>query len=139
MTENVLPNRLRPKRPSKIRSFFDLDDVKSLGEVKSAKKSDAKPYTKATRPSILYVVPINLPFSSRPQALKIRTPEGAEARIQVRAPLSGSTKAPMHLNPSLALSSPNASPRNRERPQTKHTHNRKALSLAGRFLLTCYS
>jgi small subunit ribosomal protein S6e len=53
LTDNVLPKRLGPKRATKIRSFFNLrkeDDVRKYvvrREVKSAKKADAKPYTKA--------------------------------------------------------------------------------------------
>ncbi|KAG6808539.1 hypothetical protein H0H87_012825, partial [Tephrocybe sp. NHM501043] len=53
LTGNVLPKRLGPKRATKIRSFFNLgkeDDVRKYvvrREVKSAKKEDAKPYTKA--------------------------------------------------------------------------------------------
>ncbi|KAG6844004.1 hypothetical protein H0H87_010808 [Tephrocybe sp. NHM501043] len=51
--DNALPKRLGPKRAAKIRSFFNLgkeDDVRKYvvrREVKSAKKEDAKPYTKA--------------------------------------------------------------------------------------------
>lgn len=53
LTENVLPKRLGPKRATKIRRFFNLskeDDVRKYvvrREVKSAKKENAKPYTKA--------------------------------------------------------------------------------------------
>ena len=53
LTDNVLPMRLGPKRATKIRSFFRLgkeDDVRKYAvrrEVKSAKKENAKPYTKA--------------------------------------------------------------------------------------------
>jgi small subunit ribosomal protein S6e len=53
LTENVLPKRLGPKRATKIRKFFNLskeDDVRKYvirREVKSQKKPDAKPYTKA--------------------------------------------------------------------------------------------
>lgn len=53
LTDNVLPKRLGPKRATKIRKFFNLskeDDVRKYvvrREVKSAKKEDAKPYTKA--------------------------------------------------------------------------------------------
>jgi small subunit ribosomal protein S6e len=53
LTDNILPKRLGPKRASKIRRFFNLgkkDDVRKYvvrREVKSAKKEDAKPYTKA--------------------------------------------------------------------------------------------
>ena len=53
LTDNVIPKRLGPKRATKIRKFFNLskeDDVRKYvirREVKSAKKEDAKPYTKA--------------------------------------------------------------------------------------------
>jgi small subunit ribosomal protein S6e len=53
LTDNVLPKRLGPKRATKIRKFFNLskeDDVRKYvvrREVKSSKKEDAKPYTKA--------------------------------------------------------------------------------------------
>ena len=53
LTDNVLPKRLGPKRATKIRRFFNLskeDDVRKYvvrREVKSAKKENAKPYTKA--------------------------------------------------------------------------------------------
>jgi small subunit ribosomal protein S6e len=53
LTDNVLPKRLGPKRATKIRRFFNLskeDDVRKYvvrREVKSSKKEDAKPYTKA--------------------------------------------------------------------------------------------
>ncbi|KAI3606314.1 40s ribosomal protein s6 [Moniliophthora roreri] len=48
----VLPERLGPKRATKIRRFFNLskeDDVRKYvrREVKSVKKENAKPYTKA--------------------------------------------------------------------------------------------
>lgn len=53
LTDVVLPKRLGPKRATKIRKFFNLgkkDDVRKYvvrREVKSQKKADAKPYTKA--------------------------------------------------------------------------------------------
>jgi len=53
LTDVVLPKRLGPKRATKIRRFFNLskkDDVRKYvvrREVKSQKKPDAKPYTKA--------------------------------------------------------------------------------------------
>lgn len=53
LTDEVLPKRLGPKRATKIRRFFNLskeDDVRKYvvrREVKSSKKEDAKPYTKA--------------------------------------------------------------------------------------------
>lgn len=53
LTDTILPKRLGPKRATKIRKFFNLtkeDDVRKYvvrREVKSAKKEDAKPYTKA--------------------------------------------------------------------------------------------
>jgi len=65
LTENVLPKRLGPKRATKIRRFFNLtkeDDVRKYvvrREVKSAKKENAKPYTKAPKIQRL-VTPIRL-------------------------------------------------------------------------------
>jgi small subunit ribosomal protein S6e len=53
LTDVVLPKRLGPKRATKIRRFFNLskeDDVRKYvvrREVKSSKKENAKPYTKA--------------------------------------------------------------------------------------------
>ncbi|KIM59816.1 hypothetical protein SCLCIDRAFT_1217442 [Scleroderma citrinum Foug A] len=55
LTDTVLPKRLGPKRATKIRKFFNLskeDDVRKYvirREVKSGKKEDAKPYTKAPK------------------------------------------------------------------------------------------
>jgi len=55
LTDTVLPKRLGPKRATKIRKFFNLskeDDVRKYvvrREVKSAKKENAKPYTKAPK------------------------------------------------------------------------------------------
>jgi len=55
LTDNVLPKRLGPKRATKIRKFFNLgkeDDVRKYvvrREVKSQKKENAKPYTKAPK------------------------------------------------------------------------------------------
>lgn len=53
LTDTVIPKRLGPKRATKIRRFFNLDkkdDVRKYvvrREVKSTKKENAKPYTKA--------------------------------------------------------------------------------------------
>jgi len=53
LTDVVLPKRLGPKRATKVRKFFNLskeDDVRKYvvrREVKSAKKENARPYTKA--------------------------------------------------------------------------------------------
>ncbi|OCH94032.1 ribosomal protein S6e [Obba rivulosa] len=55
LTDTVLPKRLGPKRATKIRRFFNLskeDDVRKYvvrREVKSSKKENAKPYTKAPK------------------------------------------------------------------------------------------
>ncbi|THU97795.1 40s ribosomal protein s6-b [Dendrothele bispora CBS 962.96] len=55
LTDVVLPKRLGPKRATKIRRFFNLskeDDVRKYvvrREVTSAKKENAKPYTKAPK------------------------------------------------------------------------------------------
>jgi len=65
LTDNVLPKRLGPKRATKIRRFFNLskeDDVRKYvvrREVKSAKKENAKPYTKAPKIQRL-VTPVRL-------------------------------------------------------------------------------
>ncbi|KIJ32158.1 hypothetical protein M422DRAFT_214003 [Sphaerobolus stellatus SS14] len=65
LTDEVLPKRLGPKRATKIRRFFNLtkeDDVRKYvvrREVKSSKKPDAKPYTKAPKIQRL-VTPIRL-------------------------------------------------------------------------------
>ncbi|KAL9710079.1 40S ribosomal protein S6 [Leucoagaricus gongylophorus] len=55
LTDSILPKRLGPKRATKIRKFFNLskeDDVRKYvirREVKSSKKENAKPYTKAPK------------------------------------------------------------------------------------------
>ncbi|KAL1690522.1 ribosomal protein S6e-domain-containing protein, partial [Schizophyllum commune] len=55
LTDQVLPKRLGPKRATKIRRMFNLtkdDDVRKYvvrREVKSGKKENAKPYTKAPK------------------------------------------------------------------------------------------
>ncbi|KAJ8582709.1 putative RPS6B-40s ribosomal protein S6 [Rhizopogon salebrosus TDB-379] len=65
LTDQVLPKRLGPKRATKIRKFFNLskeDDVRKYvvrREVKSSKKENAKPYTKAPKIQRL-VTPIRL-------------------------------------------------------------------------------
>lgn len=65
LTDNILPKRLGPKRATKIRRFFNLskeDDVRKYvvrREVKSSKKENAKPYTKAPKIQRL-VTPIRL-------------------------------------------------------------------------------
>ncbi|KAG6815133.1 hypothetical protein H0H87_004831, partial [Tephrocybe sp. NHM501043] len=77
MKDNVLPNRLGPKRATKIRSFFNLGkeddvwkDVVRRG-VKSAKKEDAKPYTKAPKIQRL-VTPLRLQRRRHLHSLKHR-------------------------------------------------------------------
>jgi len=73
LTDNVLPKRLGPKRATKIRRFFNLskeDDVRKYvirREVKSAKKENAKPYTKA------------------PKIQRLVTPERLQRRRHLRA------------------------------------------------------
>ncbi|KAK0216896.1 40s ribosomal protein s6-b [Armillaria fumosa] len=65
LTDTVLPKRLGPKRATNIRKMFNLskeDDVRKYvirREVKSAKKENAKPYTKAPKIQRL-VTPIRL-------------------------------------------------------------------------------
>ncbi|KAL0960190.1 hypothetical protein HGRIS_011824 [Hohenbuehelia grisea] len=77
LTDNVLPKRLGPKRATKIRRFFNLskeDDVRKYvvrREVKSAKKEDAKPYTKAPKIQRL-VTPVRLQRRRHLNALKRR-------------------------------------------------------------------
>jgi len=77
LTDNILPKRLGPKRATKIRKFFNLskeDDVRKYvvrREVKSAKKEDAKPYTKAPKIQRL-VTPIRLQRLRHLDSLKRR-------------------------------------------------------------------
>ncbi|KAF9517690.1 hypothetical protein BS47DRAFT_1483140 [Hydnum rufescens UP504] len=77
LTDNILPKRLGPKRATKIRKFFNLskeDDVRKYvvrREVKSAKKEDAKPYTKAPKIQRL-VTPIRLQRRRHLRSLKRR-------------------------------------------------------------------
>ncbi|KAG5640945.1 hypothetical protein DXG03_006555, partial [Asterophora parasitica] len=77
LTDNVLPKRLGPKRATKIRRFFNLgkeDDVRKYvvrREVKSAKKEDAKPYTKAPKIQRL-VTPLRLQRRRHLRSLKRR-------------------------------------------------------------------
>jgi len=77
LTDNVLPKRLGPKRATKIRKFFNLgkeDDVRKYvvrREVKSMKKEDAKPYTKAPKIQRL-VTPMRLQHRRHLNALKRR-------------------------------------------------------------------
>jgi len=77
LTDNVLPKRLGPKRATKIRKFFNLgkqDDVRKYvvrREVKSQKKEDAKPYTKAPKIQRL-VTPMRLQHRRRLNSLKRR-------------------------------------------------------------------
>jgi small subunit ribosomal protein S6e len=75
LTDTVLPKRLGPKRATKIRKFFNLDkddDVRKFvvrREVKSAKKADAKPYTKAPKIQRL-VTPLRLQRRRHLRAIK---------------------------------------------------------------------
>jgi len=77
LTDNVLPKRLGPKRATKIRKFFNLgkeDDVRKYvvrREVKSAKKENAKPYTKAPKIQRL-VTPMRLQRRRHLHSLKRR-------------------------------------------------------------------
>ncbi|KAK0199775.1 40s ribosomal protein s6-b [Desarmillaria ectypa] len=65
LTDTILPKRLGPKRATNIRKMFNLskeDDVRKYvirREVKSGKKENAKPYTKAPKIQRL-VTPIRL-------------------------------------------------------------------------------
>jgi len=77
LTDNILPKRLGPKRATKIRKFFNLskeDDVRKYvvrREVKSAKKENAKPYTKAPKIQRL-VTPVRLQRRRHLRSLKRR-------------------------------------------------------------------
>ncbi|KAG6868034.1 hypothetical protein C0993_008154 [Termitomyces sp. T159_Od127] len=77
LTDNVLPKRLGPKRATKIRRFFNLgkeDDVRKYvvrREVKSQKKENAKPYTKAPKIQRL-VTPLRLQRRRHLHSLKRR-------------------------------------------------------------------
>jgi len=77
LTDNILPKRLGPKRATKIRKFFNLskeDDVRKYvvrREVKSQKKENAKPYTKAPKIQRL-VTPIRLQRRRHLRSLKRR-------------------------------------------------------------------
>jgi len=75
LTDNVLPKRLGPKRATKIRKFFNLDKTDDVTkfvvrrEVKSQKKADAKPYTKAPKIQRL-VTPLRLQRRRHLRAVK---------------------------------------------------------------------
>ncbi|KAG6827213.1 hypothetical protein H0H87_005309 [Tephrocybe sp. NHM501043] len=77
LMDHVLPKRLGSKKATKIRSFFNLgkeDDVRKYivsREVKSAKKEDAKPYTKAPKIQRL-VTPLRLQRRRHLHSLKRR-------------------------------------------------------------------
>ncbi|KAI0318133.1 ribosomal protein S6e-domain-containing protein [Amylostereum chailletii] len=80
LTDTVLPKRLGPKRATKIRKFFNLskeDDVRKYvvrREVKSAKKENAKPYTKAPKIQRL-VTPVRLQRRRHLRAIKVHRVE----------------------------------------------------------------
>ncbi|KAK7041483.1 40S ribosomal protein S6 [Paramarasmius palmivorus] len=77
LTDTVLPKRLGPKRATKIRKFFNLskeDDVRKYvvrREVTSAKKENAKPYTKAPKIQRL-VTPVRLQRRRHLRSIKRR-------------------------------------------------------------------
>ncbi|KAG7094614.1 hypothetical protein E1B28_005438 [Marasmius oreades] len=77
LTDTVLPKRLGPKRATKIRKFFNLskeDDVTKYvvrREVKSSKKENAKPYTKAPKIQRL-VTPMRLQRRRHLKSIKRR-------------------------------------------------------------------
>jgi len=94
LTDNVLPKRLGPKRATKIRKFFNLskeDDVRKYvvrREVKSSKKEDAKPYTKAPKIQRL-VTPLRLQRRRHLRSLKRRRFEvQKEQRVEYEAILA---------------------------------------------------
>jgi len=91
LTDTVIPKRLGPKRATKIRRFFNLDkkdDVRKYvvrREVKSAKKENAKPYTKAPKIQRL-VTPQRLQRRRHLNALKRRRLEhGKEQKAEYDA------------------------------------------------------
>ncbi|KAG6855683.1 hypothetical protein H0H87_012141 [Tephrocybe sp. NHM501043] len=94
LMDNVLPRRLGPKGAMKIRSFFNLgkeDDVRKYvvrREVKSMKKEDAKPYTKA--PKIQHLVtPLRLQRRRHLHSLKHhRIEHQKEQKAEFKALLS---------------------------------------------------
>jgi len=81
LTDNVLPQRLGPKRATKIRRFFNLskeDDVRKFvvrREVKSQKNPEAKPYKKAPKIQRL-VTPQRLQRRRHLRSIKKRRTEG---------------------------------------------------------------
>merc|ERR1712093_326511 len=87
LTDQVLPKRLGPKRATKIRRFFNLskeDDVTKFvirREVKSQKKKDAKPYTKAPKIQRL-VTPERLQRRRHLRSLKRRKTEAQKAQVE---------------------------------------------------------
>jgi small subunit ribosomal protein S6e len=97
LTDNVLPKRLGPKRATKIRKFFNLgkeDNVRKYvvrREVKSMKKEDAKPYTKAyvlsRRPPYLLTDHLTLlsMFFIRPKIQRLVTPMRLQRRRHLNA------------------------------------------------------
>jgi len=98
LTDNVLPKRLGPKRATKIRKFFNLgkeDDVRKYvvrREVKSMKKEDAKPYTKAyvlsRRPPYLltdHLTVLLMFFMNRPKIQRLVTPMRLQRRRHLNA------------------------------------------------------
>ena len=93
LTDTVLPKRLGPKRATKIRKFFNLskeDDVRKYvvrREVKSAKKENAKPYTKAYAPSFYPLVlnPSHDRCSCSPKIQRLVTPVRLQRRRHLRS------------------------------------------------------
>jgi small subunit ribosomal protein S6e len=98
LTDNVLPKRLGPKRATKIRKFFNLgkeDDVRKYvvrREVKSTKKEDAKPYTKAyvlsqRLPYLLtdHLTLLSIFFMNRPKIQRLVTPMRLQRRRHLNA------------------------------------------------------
>lgn len=87
LTDNVLPQRLGPKRATKIRKFFNLskeDDVRKhviRREVKSQKNPEAKPYTKAPKIQRL-VTPERLQRRRHLRSLVRRKTEVQKAQIE---------------------------------------------------------
>lgn len=88
LTDTVLPKRLGPKRATKIRRFFNLskeDDVRKYvirREVKSSKKENAKPYTKA---SVHSISSSHFLTCLRPKIQRLVTPLRLQRRRHLRS------------------------------------------------------
>ncbi|KAJ6511477.1 40S ribosomal protein S6 [Mycena vitilis] len=97
LTDNVLPKRLGPERPTKIKRFFNLskdDDVRKhvvRGEV-TPKREGAKPYTKAPKIQRL-VSPIRLQRRRHLRSLIRRRAEHQKEKAEYDVLISKRVKA----------------------------------------------